>query len=50
VMKGATWPLAYIVGPMLAKSFSIIRSSVSWYYYKLFFDKILLQTCLLVCL
>ncbi|KAK7321403.1 hypothetical protein VNO77_32021 [Canavalia gladiata] len=29
VMKGATWPLAYIVGPMLAKSFSIIRSSDS---------------------
>ena len=29
VLKGATWPLVYIVGPMLAKSFSIIRSSVS---------------------
>ncbi|GAU13221.1 hypothetical protein TSUD_245910 [Trifolium subterraneum] len=29
VIKGATWPLAYIVGPMLAKSFSIIRSSDS---------------------
>ncbi|XP_027331618.1 E3 ubiquitin-protein ligase listerin [Abrus precatorius] len=29
VMKGATWPMAYIVGPMLAKSFSIIRSSDS---------------------
>ncbi|KAJ1380216.1 putative E3 ubiquitin-protein ligase, partial [Sesbania bispinosa] len=29
VMKGATWPLVYIVGPMLAKSFSIIRSSDS---------------------
>ncbi|KAK7276086.1 hypothetical protein RIF29_17218 [Crotalaria pallida] len=27
VLKGATWPLVYIVGPMLAKSFSIIRSS-----------------------
>lgn len=35
VMKGATWPLVYIVGPMLAKSFSIIRSSVSGYYFKL---------------
>ncbi|XP_045827621.1 E3 ubiquitin-protein ligase listerin-like isoform X2 [Trifolium pratense] len=29
VMNGATWPLAYIVGPMLAKSFSFIRSSDS---------------------
>ncbi|KAK7300853.1 hypothetical protein RJT34_11704 [Clitoria ternatea] len=29
VMKGAAWPLAYIVGPMLAKSFLIIRSSDS---------------------
>ncbi|KAE9615114.1 hypothetical protein Lal_00048152 [Lupinus albus] len=29
VLKGATWPLVYIVGPMLAKSFSIIRSSDS---------------------
>lgn len=29
VLKAATWPLVYIVGPMLAKSFSIIRSSVS---------------------
>lgn len=29
VTKGATWPLVYIVGPMLAKSFSIIKSSVS---------------------
>lgn len=29
VVKGATWPLVYIVGPMLGKSFSIIRSSVS---------------------
>ncbi|TKY56564.1 E3 ubiquitin-protein ligase listerin [Spatholobus suberectus] len=29
VLKGAIWPLAYIVGPMLAKSFSIIRSSDS---------------------
>ncbi|KAI5434998.1 E3 ubiquitin-protein ligase listerin isoform X1 [Lathyrus oleraceus] len=29
VTKGATWPLVYIVGPMLAKSFSIIRSSDS---------------------
>lgn len=29
VTKGATWPLVYIVGPMLAKSFPIIRSSVS---------------------
>lgn len=29
VMKCTTWPLVYIVGPMLAKSFPIIRSSVS---------------------
>ncbi|KAK7385599.1 hypothetical protein VNO78_31325 [Psophocarpus tetragonolobus] len=29
VLKGAIWPLAFIVGPMLAKSFSIIRSSDS---------------------
>lgn len=29
VLKGAIWPLAYIVGPMLAKSFSLIKSSVS---------------------
>ncbi|KAL2317406.1 hypothetical protein Fmac_031282 [Flemingia macrophylla] len=29
VLKGAIWPLAYVVGPMLAKSFSIIRSSDS---------------------
>lgn len=29
VLKGAIWPLPYIVGPMLAKSFSIIRSSDS---------------------
>lgn len=29
VLKGAIWPLPYIVGPMLAKSFSIIRSYVS---------------------
>jgi len=29
VMEGATWSLVYIVGPMLAKSFPIIRSSVS---------------------
>lgn len=29
VLKGATWPLVYIVGPMLAKSFSIIIYSVS---------------------
>ncbi|RDX61954.1 E3 ubiquitin-protein ligase listerin, partial [Mucuna pruriens] len=29
MLKGATWPLAYIVGPMLAKSFTIIRSSDS---------------------
>ncbi|KAL1308440.1 hypothetical protein HN51_050397 [Arachis hypogaea] len=27
VVKGASWPLVYIVGPLLAKSFSIIRSS-----------------------
>ena len=29
VLKGAIWPLAYIVGPMLGKSFSLIKSSVS---------------------
>ncbi|XP_020237904.1 E3 ubiquitin-protein ligase listerin isoform X2 [Cajanus cajan] len=29
VLKDAIWPLGYIVGPMLAKSFSIIRSSDS---------------------
>lgn len=29
VLKGAIWPLPYIVGPMLAKSFSLIKSSVS---------------------
>lgn len=29
LMKGVTWPLVYIVGPMLAKSFLIIKSSVS---------------------
>ncbi|KAK7372192.1 hypothetical protein VNO80_05564 [Phaseolus coccineus] len=29
VLKGAIWPLAYIVGPMLAKSFSLIKSSDS---------------------
>lgn len=29
VTKGATWPLVYIVGPMLAKSFPLIRSSDS---------------------
>nr|XP_027187689.1 E3 ubiquitin-protein ligase listerin isoform X2 [Cicer arietinum] len=29
VVKGATWPLVFIVGPVLAKSFSVIRSSDS---------------------
>ncbi|QCE01031.1 stearoyl-CoA desaturase [Vigna unguiculata] len=29
VLKGAIWPLAYIVGPMLGKSFSLIKSSDS---------------------
>jgi len=35
VLKGAIWPLAYIVGPMLTKSFSLIKSSVSLYFHKL---------------
>ncbi|CAJ1970731.1 unnamed protein product [Sphenostylis stenocarpa] len=35
VLKGAIWPLAYIVGPMLAKSFSLIRSSDSPYTVRL---------------
>lgn len=42
VTKGATWPLVYIVGPMLAKSFSIIRSSVSAYYYTLVYHFVLI--------
>ncbi|KAF7816195.1 E3 ubiquitin-protein ligase listerin [Senna tora] len=29
VLKGETWPLVYLVGPMLAKSFSLIKSSDS---------------------
>lgn len=31
VLKGETWPLVSLVGPMLAKSFSFIQSSVSYY-------------------
>lgn len=34
VLKGETWPLAYLVGPMLAKSFSFIKSSVSYFVEK----------------
>jgi hypothetical protein len=29
VRKGESWPLVYVVGPMLAKSFPLIRSHVS---------------------
>lgn len=34
--KGETWPLVYLVGPMLAKSFPLIRSLVSYYSLNMF--------------
>lgn len=30
IQKGESWPLVYLVGPMLAKAFPSIRSSVSF--------------------
>lgn len=32
VQQGETWPLAHFVGPMLSKSFPLIRSLVSHYF------------------
>lgn len=37
VQKGETWPLVHLVGPMLAKSFQLIKALVSYCQYLYYF-------------